>query len=99
MTHPPQGTFGKTVRKNDYQAEYRQARQKATTAAYAQVRREHPKVERKLGEVMNRHGGRRARYRGSGKVLMQQLMACAATNIKRLVRLGCAPNVAVSCQS
>lgn len=93
LQHPPHGTFGKTVRKNDYQAEYRQAREKAATAEYAEVRREHPKVERKLGEVTNRHGGRRARYRGRGKVLIQELMATSATNIKRIVHLLCAPKV------
>jgi transposase len=91
MSHPPQGTFGKTVRKNDYQAEYDRARQKATTAEYDEVRSEHPKVERKLGEVTNRHGGRRARYWGDGKVLIQELMSCTATNVKRVVRLICAP--------
>jgi IS5 family transposase len=92
MSHPPQGTFGRTVRKSDYEAEYRRARQKATTAEYAQVRRQHAKVERKLGEVMNRHGGRRARYRGRLKVLIQELMVCTATNVKRMVRLLCAPD-------
>lgn len=90
MSHPPQGTFGRTVRKNDYEAEYERARQKATTAEYEAVRSEHPKVERKLGEVMNRHDGRRARYRGNGRVLMQELMSCTATNVKRIVRLMCA---------
>jgi len=95
MTHPPQGTFGKTVRKNDYEVEYGRARQKATTPEYAEVRREHPKVERKLGELMNRHGGRRARYRGRWKVLIQELMACTATNVKRLVRLHCAPETEI----
>jgi hypothetical protein len=81
------GAFGRTVRKNDYEAEHRRARQKATTPEYQAVRREHPKVERKLGEVMNRHGGRRARYRGRWKVLVQELMASTATNVKRMVRL------------
>jgi len=99
MTHPPEGKYGKAIRKNDYHAEYRRARQKATTAEYAAVRREHPKVERKLGEVMNRHGGRRARYRGRGKVLIQELMACTAANVKRLVRLACAPEATICCQS
>jgi IS5 family transposase len=99
MAHPPQGTFGKTVRKNDYQIEYRQARQKATTAEYAQVRSEHPKVERKLSEVMNRYGGRRARYRGRPKVLIQELMACTAANVSRLVRLLRAPTAKMACQS
>jgi transposase len=93
MTQPPR-EHGRTVCKSDYQAEHQRARHKATTPQYAAVRREHPKVERKLGEVVNRHGGRRARYRGRWKVLIQQLMACTATNIKRLVRLWCARTAA-----
>ncbi len=82
-----QSPFGRTVTKNDYQEEYRRAREKATTAAYEATRREHMKVERKLGEVMNRHGGRRARYWGQAKVLIQELMACQATNVKRMIKL------------
>jgi IS5 family transposase len=98
MKKPPQ-KFGRSVRKNDYEEEYRRAREKATTDAYASVRAEHPKVERKLGEVMNRHGGRLARYRGRGKVLIQELMACMAANLKRMVRLLCAPDVALVCET
>jgi len=85
------GRYGRTVCKSDYQAEHQRARDKVTTPQYAAIRQEHPKVERKLGEVMNRHGGRHARYRGRWKVLIQELMASAATNVKRLVRLVCAP--------
>jgi IS5 family transposase len=96
MGRPPQGTFGRTVRKNDYDAEYQRARQKATTVEYEEVRLEHPKVERKLGEVMNRHGGRRARYWGTGKVLVQELMSCMATNVKRIARLVCAQTAPVA---
>jgi transposase len=83
-------TFGRTVRKTDYEAEYRRARAKAATPQYAAIRAEHPKVERKLGEVMNRHGGRRARYRGKKKIMCQQYMACLAANVKRVVKLLCA---------
>jgi transposase len=93
MKNPPKH-FGRNVRKNDYEKEYQRVREKAKTEEYASVRAEHPKVERKLGEVVNRHGGRRAHYRGAGKVLIQELMACIATNIKRIVRLLCAPDVA-----
>jgi IS5 family transposase len=78
------------VRKTDYDVEYRRAREKAKTPDYAAVRAEHSKVERKLGEVMNRHGGRRARYRGLIKVLCQELMACTVTNVKRMLKLRCA---------
>lgn len=88
--HPLSGVFGRTVVKNGYQAELDRVRQKATTATYFAVRSEHPKVERKLGEVMNRHGGRRARYRGCWKVLIHELLACTVTNVKRIVRLQCA---------
>jgi IS5 family transposase len=90
---------GRTVCKSDYQTEHRRARQKTKTPEYAAVRREHLKVERKLGEIVNRHGGRRARCRGHTKVLIQELMASAATNIKRLVRLLCAPAEAEPCQT
>jgi transposase len=86
-------TFGRGVRKNDYEAEYRRARQKAQTPQYAAVRAEHAKVERKLGELMNRHGGRRARYHGRPRVQIQELMACTAMNLKRIVRLLCGPAV------
>ena len=88
--------FGRNVRKNDYAKEYRQVREKASTQAYVSIRSEHPKVERKLGEVLNRHGGRRARYRGAAKVLIQELMACTATNIKRIAKLALAQNVAAA---
>jgi IS5 family transposase len=90
MKEPPK-KFGRGVRKNDYEAEYQRAREKAKTPEYAAVRSEHAKVERKLGELMNRHQGRRAHYRGRGKVQIQELMACTAMNIKRIVRLLCAP--------
>jgi hypothetical protein len=98
MKDPPK-RHGRTVCKSDYQAEHQRARRKTKTPQYAAIRREHLKVERKLGEVVNRHGGRRARCRGHTKVLIQELMACAATNIKRLVRLLCVPAEAEPCQA
>jgi len=91
------GPFGRTVCKSDYDAEYQRVRRKATTVEYAAIRAEHPMVERKLGEMLNRHGGRRARYRGQEKVLMQELMAGFATNVKRLVRLLRAQTSALEC--
>ena len=93
MKNPPKH-FGRSVRKNDYEKEYQRVHEKAKTEAYASVRSVHPKVERKLGEVLNRHGGRRAHYHGAGKILIQELMACTATNIKRILRLVCTPEVA-----
>ena len=87
-------TGGRTVIKNEYEAEYRQMRAKAETAEYAAVRREHPKIERKLSELVRRHGARRARYRGRWKVLCGQLLAATAANVKRIVCLLCAPKLA-----
>jgi transposase len=78
---------GRTVSINDYQAEYEAARQLAQTEAYAQVRTQHPKVERKLAEIVRYHGGRRARYRGQRRVKIQYLLTGVAINIKRMVRL------------
>jgi len=78
---------GRCLTKNDYQAEYEAARQLAQTEAYAQVRSEHPKVERKLAEIVRYHRGRRARYRGQSRVKIQYLLTGIAVNIKRIVRL------------
>ena len=87
-------TTGRTVIKNEYEAQYRQMRAKSQTAEYAAVRSEHPKIERKLSELVRRHGARRARYRGRWKVLCGQLMAATAANVKRIVHLLCAPKLA-----
>jgi transposase len=80
-------TQRRSVIKNDYEAEYRAARAKAQTPAYAEVRKEHPAIERKLGELVNRHDLRHARYRGLGKVLYQGVLTSLVVNLKRIVRL------------
>jgi transposase len=78
---------GRTVVKNEYEAEYRAARELAQTQAYAQVRQEHPKVERKLAEIVRFHGGRRTRYRGGWRVAIQYLLTAMVVNLKRMVKL------------
>jgi transposase len=88
------GLFGRSVTKNDYEPEYQRARQRAQTADFAAVRREHPAVERKLNEIMNHHAGRRARYRGLHKVQVQQYMTCLVVNVKRFIQLPIAPRPA-----
>ena len=48
-----------------------------------------PKVERKFGHLMrHRHGGRRARVRGSLRVGQDFALLAAAVNLKRLAALG-----------
>ena len=55
--------------------------------SYAAVRKEHPAIERKLAELVNRHDARHARYRGQPGVLWQMLMTGVVVNLKRIVRL------------
>ena len=87
MSKPKSGAFGRSVTKNDYEAEYNRARAKASTPEYAAVRREHPAIERKLNEILNHHDGRHARYWGRAKVAAQQFMTCFVVNVKRMVTL------------
>lgn len=81
------GHNGRSVVKNEYEAEYQAARELAKTEAYAKVRQEHPKVERKLAEIARFHGGRRTRYRGSWQVAIQYLLTAMVVNLKRMVKL------------
>lgn len=78
---------GRVVVKNHHEQEYQAARARAQTAGYRAVRREHPAVERKLGEMARWHRARRARYRGQARVLVQALLTGLAVNVKRLVAL------------
>jgi transposase len=78
---------GRTVFKSDYEADLRAARAKAQTPEYVAVRREHPAIERKLAEMVRRHGARQARYWGQKRVLLQQLVTGWVVNIKRVVHM------------
>jgi transposase len=80
-------TKSRNVIKNDYEAEYRAAQAKARTPEYAQVRKEHPAIERKLSELVRRHDIRHARYRGLLKVKRQGWLTALVVNLKRMVRL------------
>jgi len=86
----------RVVVKNDYEGEYAAARAKAQTPEYAEVRRRHPAIERKLSELVGRHEARRARYRGQRRVLYQGLMTSLVVNLKRIVRLLFAPGEAAA---
>jgi transposase len=83
----PMSKRGRTVQKNDYQAEYDKVVEKTKTPQYQETRRVHPKVERKLNEVVRHHHCRRARYRGKPKVLVQALLTTMVVNVKRIVKL------------
>jgi hypothetical protein len=64
------------------------ARQHQRNAAWkADYRATRPKVERKLAHLMRRrHGGRRARMRGTKRIAQDFMMLCAAANLHRLAR-------------
>jgi hypothetical protein len=78
---------GRTVVQNDYEAEYQRVAAKAKTPEYEATRREHPKIERKLGELARQHGARRARFRGLAKVFAQAVLTTLVVNVKRIVKL------------
>ena len=83
----PASKRGRTVIKNEYEAEYRKVEEKARTPEYKETRRTHPKIERKLNELVRHHNARRARYRGLVKARIQALMTALAVNVKRMVKL------------
>jgi transposase len=83
----PKTAGGRTVTKSDYQAQYHAAQQQAQTPAYRAVRREHPRIERKLAELVRWHGARRVRYRGRLRVKIQYLLTAVVVNCKRIVNL------------
>jgi transposase len=87
---------GRTVIKNDYEAEYQAAQAQAQTPEYARARQEHPAIERKLAELVRRHGLRHARYRGLAKVLRQGWLTALVVNLKRMVRLVVDPKHALA---
>lgn len=78
---------GRTVTKSRFDETYQRVRERAKTPEYAAIRREHPKVERKLNEILNHQQGRRTRYRGLEKVQIAHYMTCLVVNAKRLMKL------------
>jgi len=79
---------GRVVVKNDYEAEYARVEAKTRTPEYEATRRTHPKVERKLNELVRHHAGRHACFRGLPKVLTQAVLTALVVNVKRMVKLG-----------
>ena len=82
-------TAGRTITTSRYEAELVRARTTQTDPAWrADYRATRPKVERKIGHLMRRkHGGRRARVRGTVKVAADFSLLAAAVNLARLAVL------------
>ena len=84
-----QATGGRTIRVGIHEAALTRARQRQQATEWQDdYRATRPKVERKLGHLMRRrHGGRRARVRGTPKVDADFNLLAAAANIARLAVL------------
>ena len=81
---------GRTIRVGIHEAALARARERQQATEWRDdYRATRPKVERKLGHLMRRrHGGRRARVRGTPKVDADFNLLAAAANIARLAVLG-----------
>jgi len=83
-------TAGRTIRVGVHEAALAKARDRQQAPEWQDdYRATRPKVERKLGHLMRRrHGGRRARVRGTPKVDADFNLLAAAANVARLGVLG-----------
>lgn len=81
---------GRTIRVGVFEAALARARERQQAGEWQDdYRATRPKVERKLGHLMRRrHGGRRARVRGTPKVDADFNLLAAAANVARLAVLG-----------
>jgi hypothetical protein len=83
---------GRSIRVGRHERRLAEARQRQTAPEWlADYRATRPKVERKIGHLMRRrHGGRRARVRGTTKIAADFALLAAAVNLARLSVLGVA---------
>jgi hypothetical protein len=81
---------GRTISIGPHEQALANARARQTDPAWiADYRCTRPKIERKLGHLMrHRHGGRRARVRGTERVDADFRLLAAAVNLARLAVLG-----------
>ncbi|MGH8921573.1 MAG: transposase, partial [Actinomycetes bacterium] len=81
---------GRTIRIGPHEAALARARSRQTDPAWkADYRAVRPKVERKLAHLVRRkHGGRRARVRGTKRIDADFRLLAAAVNLARLAVLG-----------
>jgi hypothetical protein len=81
---------GRDIRVSAHEAQLARARQRQRDPAWvADYQTNRPKVERKIGHLMRRrHGGRRARVRGTARVDADFNLLAAAINLARLAVLG-----------
>ncbi len=80
---------GRNIRVHEHERTLRDARARQKSPMWrTNYRATRPKVERKIGHLMRRrHGGRRARMRGTECVGQDFAMLCAAANLHRMAML------------
>ena len=85
---------GRTVYVGPYEQQLSRARARQRDPHWqADYRATRPKVERKIAHLMRRrHGGRRARMRGTAKIAADFTLLAAAHNLARLATLGLRSN-------
>jgi len=81
---------GRSIRVGRHERRLTEARQRQAAPEWlADYRATRPKVERKIAHLMRRrHGGRRARVRGTTKIAADFALLAAAVNLARLSVLG-----------
>lgn len=82
---------GRSITINDYQDAYDRAIERAQTPQYAQIKKQHPRIERKLSDMINTHDARTTRYRTKARVKIHYLLVGMVTNIRRIVKLVTTP--------
>ncbi len=92
--HPVRPPPGRQVQLHFHEAVLQQARAAQRTPEQRRALRERlrprAKVERKIAEVLRRHGLRRGRYIGLAKTDLQAVLTAAMVNTKRLLALAAA---------
>lgn len=82
---------GKTIALNYHEGRLQKARQYQKSEEFRALYPKRAVVERKIAELMHRHGCRQARWIGKVKTKLQLLLAAALINLKRLGKI--APQV------
>jgi transposase len=94
VAHPVRLPPGRQVQLHFHEATLQRARAAQRTPEQRQALRERlrprAKVERKIAEVLRRHGLRRGRYLGLAKTDFQAVLTAAMVNAKRLLALAAA---------
>jgi hypothetical protein len=80
---------GRFIRTHPHERILSEGRKRQKGAAWRKnYRATRPKVERKIAHLMrHRHGGRRARVRGTQRIAQDFALLCAAENLRRIARL------------